>query len=380
MKIASFNIQNLFHRNKLLITENRLHNDDSRTQEFEKLIQTEHKTSRDYSRMHELAGLIGLNTEPFSSYLSMKNVDGAIVVSSNKKGPVKKASRQTNWEGWIKLENAPINEKAIMNKAKVIMDSNPDVLLLQEVEDRASLIEFNSRFLNSNSDRGYNKFIHMEGNDPKGLGMGILLKPAIHFKSMKSFANETDEDGSILFEKDLHHYEIEDTNGKCISILSCHFDSESDAKRKRQALKTIKIYNELQGKGNQNIIVVGTFNVPSYSESLSPLLKETGLRDVVKHPSFKVDRDTGNDSNYFRLGAYRKGVNILQKDYLLVSESLFDKIKESGMNRRAIWPLTQPQWPIYDSMKKEVYAASEHPLIWADILKEDYPQLSKKSA
>ncbi len=38
MKIASFNIQNLFHRDKSLVKENKLQNGDSRTQEFEKLI------------------------------------------------------------------------------------------------------------------------------------------------------------------------------------------------------------------------------------------------------------------------------------------------------------------------------------------------------
>lgn len=380
MKIATFNIQNLFHRDKLLIKENRLHNDHTRTQEFEKLVQVKNKTAGDYSRMHELAGLIGLNTKPFDSYLSMKNIDGTIVVSSNKNGPTKKASYQTNWEGWIKINNTPINEKALAHKAKVIIETNPDILILQEVENRSSISEFNSRFLGNTTDKIYDQFVHMEGNDPKGLGMSVLLKSGYNIKSMKSFANETDEDGSFLFEKDLQQYKIEDSCGKYLYILNCHFDSHSDSKRKRQANRIIEIYYELKTTGNENIIILGTFNAPSFSDSLSPLFNGSGLRDVVKHTSFMADKDTGSDSTYFRLGAYRKGVNLIQKDYMLVPSSLFDKIKGSGMNRRAIWPLTQPKWPTYKSLEKEAYAASEHPLLWVDIIIDDCHQLFKKSA
>lgn len=254
MKIATFNIQNLFHRDKLLVKENRLQNNDYRTEEFEKLIRIKHKTSRDYSRMNELAELIGINTAPFESYLSMKNIDGEIVVSSNIKGQTKKASYETNWEGWIKLKTAPINEKALLHKTKVIIDTNPDVLLLQEVEDRSSLLEFNSKFLSNKPETEYDEIIYMEGNNPKGLGMGILLKSGCHIKSMKSFANEIDEDGSILFEKDFHQYEIEATNGFYLFILCCHFDLESDAKRKRQASRTAEIYHGLATKSRTNFL------------------------------------------------------------------------------------------------------------------------------
>jgi hypothetical protein len=89
--------------------------------------------------------------------------------------------------------------------------------------------------------------------------------------------------------------------------------------------------------------MAGTLNAPSYSysDSISPIM-DTGVLDIVKHNSFDVIPDSGNDATYYRMGAYRMGVNIKQKDFLMVSPTLFDKIKLCGMNRKAMWSLKKP--------------------------------------
>ena len=84
--------------------------------------------------------------------------------------------------------------------------------------------------------------------------------------------------------------------------------------------------------------------------------------------SFEVDCDAGNDATYHRLGAYRKGVNIKQKDYMLVSPSLFETMEDSGLNRKAVWPENRPQWSIYKSVTNKNIAASEHPLVWGKLV------------
>lgn len=98
-----------------------------------------------------------------------------------------------------------------------------------------------------------------------------------------------------------------------------------------------------------------------------PLLRDTDLKDVAKHPSFNVDYDEGRDASYFRLGAYRMGVNIKQKDYLLLSPNLFDMVKDCGLNRKAVWPEKRPMWPIYSTLDSKKKAASEHPLVWGKV-------------
>ena len=80
-----------------------------------------------------------------------------------------------------------------------------------------------------------------------------------------------------------------------------------------------------------------------------------------------MDIDKGNDGTYFRLGAFRMGVNIKQKDYMLFSPALFNKMKDSGLNRKAMWPEKHPQWSIYKSVSNRNVAASEHPLVWGKI-------------
>jgi len=107
------------------------------------------------------------------------------------------------------------------------------------------------------------------------------------------------------------------------------------------------VYNHLYSEGKKHIAVVGTLNAVSYCYSLSPLLLKTNLKDVTKHLSFNVDFDKGKDAGYYSLGAHRMGVNIKQKDYLLLSPELFTKVKSSGLNRKGIWPDKRPMFPVF---------------------------------
>ena len=49
--------------------------------------------------------------------------------------------------GWIELKEKEINDKAILNTARVIAAVNPDVLACVEVEDRPGLVRFNENVL-----------------------------------------------------------------------------------------------------------------------------------------------------------------------------------------------------------------------------------------
>jgi len=124
----------------------------------------------------------------------------------------------------------------------------------------------------------------------------------------------------------------------------------------------------LQMRGKINIVVAGTLNAPSYCNSLAPLLQKTDLKDICKNKTFNVDFDEGKDATYFRLGAYRMGVNIRQEDYLLLSPALFLNVKSSGLNRKGVWPEKRPNWRIYSSIWNMEHAASLHPGVWGEML------------
>jgi hypothetical protein len=115
--------------------------------------------------------------------------------------------------------------------------------------------------------------------------------------------------------------------------------------------------------GKFNVLITVTFNAPLYCHTISPLDQQTDVRDITKHLSFEVDCDAGDDAGYFRLAAYRMGVNMKQQDYLFLSPSLFKQLLDSGLNRKAVWPDKRPQWKTYDTVTGKHTAASEHPVI-----------------
>ncbi|GAL80289.1 endonuclease/exonuclease/phosphatase [Algibacter lectus] len=197
--------------------------------------------------------------------------------------------------------------------------------------------------------------------------MGILLRKDYILEAVRThnINTEINDDGKSLIE-----YEITTPSKEKIWLLNTYLQKrtkdhdESDSIRKNQIFKITEVYNNLISQGKSNVIIAGTFNAPSYCNSLSPISKNTDLKDITKHLSFEVDMDKGDDANYFRLGAYRKGVNIKQKDFMFLSPALFDKMTNSGLNRKAIWTNKRPQWSTYRSVTNKSTEASEHPLVW----------------
>lgn len=183
------------------------------------------------------------------------------------------------------------------------------------------------------------------------------------------------EDSPLLFEKDLQEYEVFTQEAGRILIISAHLKDQAkdqekawaDKKRREQTSLLAAVYKQRKEQGMENIIVAGTFNAASFCGSLSPLLRETDLKDIKKHSSFNVDLDEGKDAGYFSLGVYRMGVNIKQRDYMLVSPALFQKIKNCGLNRKGIFPEKKGQWRCYSSVYSEMSQASSHPMLWISI-------------
>ncbi len=369
MKIATFNIQNIFHRDTHLVKQYAGENMEVWTEEFESLMCNYRSCEKEYTRMRELSVLLGFHKPTYEPYLSMRRKSGQLHVQKGKFSREYKASHLTDWNGWIRLNTIPINEIAIQNKANVIKDVDPDILLLQEVEDRASLVEFNKEFLSNDDTLRFEQIIYLETNDSYGRGMGILTKKGYQIESIKTHVNDLDKSGNLLFDKDFQQYEIKTPSGKNLSILAAHLiegsldSKESNSKRKIQSQKIAEVYKNLQ-ESNNLIAVIGTLNAPSYSDSISPLLKSVDLKDVSKHTTFDTDSDKNKNLNFSLMDAM--GINIKQRDYLLLSPKLYKSVKDCELYRKGIWQKERLQWAIYKSILKERHAASQHPLIWSE--------------
>ena len=328
MKIATFNVQNLFHRDRSLLEKPFGKNLTDWMYELDALMLQTSKSLSQQDRIRELSFLIGFE------------------------------------------KSSPRPYAILRRKAQVIAHVNPDILLLQEIEDRASFEDFNQLILPEFDCKPFEHSFVVQGNDMNSLEMGIALRKGYNLEAVRTHdINEIiNDDGKSLIE-----YEISSPSKETIWILNAYLKKptkdrkQSDKIRKKQVYKIAEIYKKLIAEGKTNVIIAGTFNAPSYCDSLSPLIQNTDLKDITKHLSFDVDIDKGNDGTYFRLGAYRMGVNIKQKDYMFFSPALFNKMKDSGLNRKAMWPEKQPQWSIYKSVTNRNVAASEHPLVWGKV-------------
>ncbi|MEM7487420.1 MAG: hypothetical protein AAF348_19615, partial [Bacteroidota bacterium] len=319
MKIALYNIQNIFYRHRALIKKYRAENRELWTEEFEALMTKVIRSDVDFKRMRVLSQLLGFEDSKNGPYFTMKHKMGQLFLKRDVAAKAYKATQLTDWNGWVKLNSYPINDIAVKNKAKVIRGASADVLILLEVEDRASLLELNTYFLSD----AYIHILYLETNDAFGRGIGVLTKEGYQVKSMKSHVNDFDEKGNPIFDMDLQEYKISTPNGTIVTVLSTCFikdhenPTQSNAKIEIQSKRIAEVYRTLDSP-NDLVAVVGTLNVPSYSKLLSPISGETDLKDVTRHRTFDVDLDKGKDSKYFRLGAYKMGVNIKQRDYLML--------------------------------------------------------------
>lgn len=373
MKIAFYNIQNIFHRHIDLVGRYRDENRSRWIAEFETLLTQSERSQKQYDRMRILSHFLEFDSQGQVPYFTIKNTMGQLRIRKGLDGEMSKASHLTDWEGWAKVDSLPINEIAVMNKAKVIKEVNADILVVLEVEDRASLVNFNRHFLSSMGNSPYKEIVFLGTNDPFGRGIGVMAKDGFDLESIRTHVNDLDGEGKPIFDVDLQEYRFRSNSGNCLDLLCTHFINTGDhmekfkESQKRQSEHIAGLLSRRQRDLSIHQIFVGTLNAPIYNSSIAPIFKETYLRDITKHPNFMGDLDKGKDADYFRLGAYKMGVNIQQRDYLMLSKNLFETVKSCGLVRRGMWFKKQPKWDIFGSITSERDAASEHPMLWCQL-------------
>lgn len=367
MKLACYNIQNLFHRHKSFMGQTLSHNIKQWVGELDALMRRADKSPNDIDRVRELSFLLGFDQVDMHHYGVLRSRNGELYLKQGTKGNEPKAGTSSLWNGWLALQTVPVPPKAQMHKAKSILDVQADVLLLQEVEDLPSLVEFHNIFLKP-TEAPWETEIHVfEGNEAKGRNFGVVLCNGYRLQSFVTHRYERNEKGHLLFPLDCQEYHITSPSGAGFVVLLAQFSKDSDIHRREQARALAKIYNNLLEKGHDAIVVGGTFYEPSFSNTLAPLFKRTDLYSTSRHPEFVSDHDMGDHRHYHSMTAYRKGVNLKQQDYLLVSPILWGSTVGAGLHRKGIWPGNHGKWPIYPSLQKKGQAASEHPVLWACI-------------
>jgi len=273
------------------------------------------------------------------------------------------ANGRDDWIGWVELAKEPTDETSTRMTARVIQDVNADIIGIVEAEDRPSLVRFNQELLGGL----YRHVMLVDGNDERGIDVAIMTRNNFEIESIRSNVDTEDATGTI-FSRDCPQYEVHTPNGTVVHVLMNHFKSQSGgggAKRQRQAAQVRRIVDGLVALG-QHVVVLGDLNegpvaAGTQAVNLSALFDNNSpLVVCYSLPNFQV----GNRPGTFDSCGWRKRL-----DYILISRSLLP-ITGGSVFREGLWGtrVTRPtNWATYPDMTQSSEQASDHATVFVDL-------------
>lgn len=274
------------------------------------------------------------------------------------------ANRRGDWTGWIELAKEPTNEIGTRLTAKVIQDVGADIIGIVEAEDRPALVRFNGELLGGI----YGHVMLVDGNDERGIDVAIMTRAGCSIESIRSNVDAVDAVG-MIFSRDCPQYEVRTPNGTTVHVLVNHFKSQSGGggeKRKRQAAEVRRIVDGLVQQG-KHVVVLGDLNEgPTAGGTQAPNLislydNNSPLVDCYSLPGF----DVGN-----RLGTFDSCGLGNRLDYIFISKNLQPSFTAGGLFRKGLWGTraTRPtDWDTYSEMTTSSEQASDHAAVLIDL-------------
>lgn len=360
LRIASFNLENLFTR------PSAMNNDDDATgsQAIEDHAKANAIAQKDVYTQEEKADLVALSQRygwhernaPTNALVKLMKIRGQLFSSA---GGVLRvvANGNADWTGWFELRREDISWEATSNTGRVIFETNPDILIVVEVENRPTLNRFNIQVLKNIFNLDYPHAMVIDGNDERGIDVGILSKfPVVE---IRSHVDDLNAAGNTIFSRDCPEYDVLLPDGTQLVILPNHFkskrngnDQASQRRRVAQGKRTHEIAISALNRADL-VLVGGDLNDTPDSNTLNELLK-AGFEDIITHQTYPTDRP----------GTFGTGLIGNKIDYLIMSPELKAKLRATGIERRGSYhPRT---WQPFDTVTSSGNEASDHHLVWAD--------------
>src|SRR5262249_139784 len=146
------------------------------------------------------------------------------------------ANGRDDWIGWFELEKEPVKATATENTARVIDLMKADVQCVIEAEDRTGLKRFNAEGMPQVGAAPFTHVMLIDGNDERGIDVGILSKAGFDIALMRSHVDDQDAKGTI-FSRDCAEYEVHTPNGNTLLVLLNHFKNKGYGKPAESAAK-----------------------------------------------------------------------------------------------------------------------------------------------
>jgi endonuclease/exonuclease/phosphatase family metal-dependent hydrolase len=263
------------------------------------------------------------------------------------------------------LVSYPTTEIQRNNTAQAILDSRPDILTVQEIENIYTLRNFNDQYLDDYFDR----MIAIDGNDPRGIDVGLLIKKgcSADVVNVRTHVDEGQDGKSVtrsadaawgyrvfnaLFSRDCLEVDLK-VNKKFITLLVNHLKAQdgtaASVKRRTVQAKRVAEIAKAAADESRSPIVIGDLNVdPTVNKgdkSLDSLLKSSALKDPFP---------AGTWTHY-----YTSERKISRLDYILPHKSL--KVVGTDIVRKGLTTKCQQySGPRYPTVGQEHTEASDH--------------------
>jgi endonuclease/exonuclease/phosphatase family metal-dependent hydrolase len=367
MKIASFNVENMFRRPVAFFDPKTGNADNEILAAYSKVTELLEQDSYEGSQEEILEQLdeLGLKKSEKGTFAILRKIRGRLLYRP-RSGPVQvAASGRHDWTGWVELRKEAIDSTATENTARVIAEVDPDVIAIVEAEDRMTLERFNEYVLQKITKQEEEEWLFehvmlIDGNDERGIDVGAMSKTGFPIGRLRSHIDDR-KDGDRIFSRDCAEHEIPTPDGGSLLLMVNHFKSKiggGEARREEQAERVAAIYEERREDGWDRIVIAGDFNDTPDSKSLLPLIAKTELKDAGTHKDFVWGENEGT---------YAKGKD--QIDYLLLSPALFEAVETGGVNRRGVWKKSHlgDDEKMLPTLKDEKDAASDHAAIWVEL-------------
>jgi endonuclease/exonuclease/phosphatase family metal-dependent hydrolase len=365
MRLASYNVENLFDRAKVMNLDTQAEGRPvlEKFAQLNTLLAKLDYSAADKARTVQLLIDLGLEKSDQSKFVLLRRNRGRLLKRPQAGGLEITADGRADWVGSLELRTEPIRHTAVLNTARIIAELDADILAVVEAEDRPSLSEFNEAMVEEVGGTPYRHVMLIDGNDDRGIDVGLMCKDGFAIRRMCSHVDDRLPNGELVFSRDCAHYEIGTPGGTDLIVLVNHLKSKgfgtpasSNARRLAQANRVKEIYKDLRDAGNAHIAVVGDFNDTPDSAPLKPLIEDTDLKDVFVLPQF----DDGGFPGTF--GGSTASNKI---DYILLSPPLAAKMTGGGVNRRGIFKPTK--WAPLPELTRAEDAASDHAALWVDL-------------
>lgn len=376
LRIATYNVENLFRRAAILNLRDRKRIDEllELVRKLQGLLGRDEYTvdlkNEVFELSHELVAYIDIRKDS-GSLGDWKKEDNRTGFRINKS-----CKGRGDWLGEIVFRAKEFSDQQRKNTGKVIKAMNADILCLVEVEGMDVLRSFNSQVLGT---KKFKQFVMIDSpNDPRGIDVACMARGRI--AGIRTHVFDDGEEFKPVFSRDCLEVAIEMPGlAQPIYVLCNHFKSQSGksdadrvksaAKRKDQSKSVAKI---LKGYDltSAYVVVLGDLNEDGGNafQSLQPLFNVAGLFPVVSPDAPVSERYT------YYFGGGKKGERLNQLDYIFLSKPLRDAIVDQGIERRGIFEIDKiaekegaaPVVPFPEITSWDL-GASDHAGVWVEV-------------